>query len=190
MTALIERRMQPRAARRDTSLLQRLTAVALVLASVALLLSQEWSRRVEAMIAEWSIHAVLGLNAQLSETGTTLTVGAGSHTIFSLNVTFACSVVLLLIPFMLTGAALLGTGRATLMRTLPAVVVGAIALLAINAARMVVIARMTHADGLDGFGWSHTVYGSLLVLAGLALTLVAFVRTVSEQHHARKGRRT
>lgn len=171
--------------RRPASIAQWAAAALLLLAIAALLLSQDWSRRLEAGIAEFSIRHILNIGSQLAPTGTELTVGAGSQTIFTLDVSFACSVVLLLTPLMALAAALLASGRASILRTLPTVLVCATALLTLNACRFLLIAALTHTAGLDGYGWAHTVYGSMLVLVGLAIILMTFVKVVS---HTRKKR--
>lgn len=184
------RRQARRMDARRGSFLQKLAAALLLLGVAALFASLDWSRRLEASIAEWSIGAVLRVGSDLAPEGTRLTVGAGSHTIFTLDVSIACSVVLLLTPLLLVAAALLVTGRASLLRTLPAVVFGALMLLAINAARFVLIASMTLNDGLAGYGWAHTVYGSIIALVGLAIVLVGFIRIVAGGAQARKGARS
>lgn len=173
--------------RAPATVAQWVTAALFVVAVIALLMSQDWSRRLEAGIAEFFIGSILGVGSQLAPTGTELTVGAGTQMIFTLDVSFACSVVLLLIPLMALAAALLASGRASIFRTVPAVLVGAGALLALNACRFLMIAALTHATGLEGYGWAHTVYGSMLVLIGLAIVLMAFVKVVSGSRKERQS---
>jgi exosortase/archaeosortase family protein len=161
--------------RRRPTIAGAIASVLLVAGIVALALTLSDSARFEAHIAGWATENILGLPAQLAATGSQLTVGAGTATLFTIEVGVACSVVLLIVPLMLVAIAQLMTGRASVLRVLPAVVVGAVLLLAINALRIMLIVSMTYQQHLEGFGWAHTIYGSLVVLVGLAVTVVGFV---------------
>lgn len=153
----------------------RIVAVLLVLASVGLFVSLDAAQHFEARIAEVAISAVLDTGTRIGSDGTSVLVGIGGARAFTLQISIACSVVLLLVPFFLVAAAMLASGRASVWRAVPAVIGGALLLLAVNAARLVLIAHMTMQDGLDGFGWAHTVYGSAVVLVGLILVIIAFI---------------
>lgn len=150
-------------------------AAVLLITSIGLFLVLDAAQRAEARIAEWAIATVLNTGTRVTGDGMSVLVGIGGTRAFTLQIGIACSVVLILVPFLLIAAAMLASGRASVWRAIPAVIIGALALLAINAARLVLIAHLTMQDGLDGFGWAHTVYGSAVVLIGLVLVIVAFI---------------
>ncbi|UGS24967.1 archaeosortase/exosortase family protein [Microbacterium resistens] len=163
-------------------------AILLVTASVGLFLTLDASQRFEARIAEMAIAAVLDTGTRIDADGTSVLVGLGGHRAFALHIGIACSVVLLIVPFLLVAAAMLASGRASVWRAIPAVVLGAALLLAVNAARLVLIAHLTMQDGLDGFGWAHTVYGSAVVLVGLILVILAFLAVMAIGRRRTLGR--
>jgi exosortase/archaeosortase family protein len=82
---------------------------------------------------------------------------------------------MLLVPLGLVASAMLFTGRASVARAVPAFLIGVAGLFAVNAARLLLISGMTHSEHLEGFGWAHTIYGSVVALVGLAAVLVGFV---------------
>lgn len=169
------RRDSGRRAARRRSASGWIFAVVLVLVSIALFVFLETAVRFETQLAQWAISAALDTGTRVTGDGTSLLVGIGGTRAFTLRVGIACSVVLILVPFLLVAAAMLASGRASAMRALPAVVIGAAALVAVNMARLVLIAFVTMKDGLDGFGWAHTVYGSAVALIGLTLVTAAFI---------------
>ena len=160
--------------RRRASATQLVLAALLAGAAVALVVLLEKAVQVEAHVFAHAIPAVLGTSAVLGDHAT-LTIGAGGPMLFSMTVGLACSIVLLLVPFLLIAAALLSAGRISVLRAVFAVAVGAVLLEAVNTARVVVIAALTIGDGVNGFGWGHTLVGSVIVLAGLLLTTVGML---------------
>lgn len=147
----------------------------ILVASVSILFFLKQGMLLETAIAQWGIENVLGIPAAIEAEGTLFTVGVGTATIFSIQLVIACSVAMLVVPLGLVAALMLLTGRASVLRAVPAFIVGALGLLAVNATRLLLIAGMTHSQRLPGFGWSHSIYGSLVALAGLALVLLGFV---------------
>lgn len=154
-------------------------AVLLVAASIGMFLIIDIAQRFEARIAAAAIRVALDTGTRITLDGTSVLVGIGGTRAFTLTLGIACSVVLILVPFLLVAAGMLASGRASVWRTLPAVIVGATVLLLVNAVRTVLIARLTMDGGLDGFGWAHTVYGSAIALAGLVFVIVTFVAVMS-----------
>ena len=136
---------------------ERLLAGTLIVASIILAGTFEQSQRLEASIARWAITFALDTRVRTTGDGSSLLVGLGGHRAFTLEIGAACSVVLILVPFLLVAAAMLISGRAPIWRALPAVIVGAFMLLAVNAVRLILIAALTLDRGLEGFGWAHTV---------------------------------
>lgn len=164
---------QSRAPKR--TFMRTIFGVALIALSIAMFFFVPQGLLLETAIAQWMIEHVLGLGTALDDTGRVLTIGVGSSTIFSIQLVVACSFFMLVIPLGLVAGLMLASGRASVIRAIPAFLLGAAGLLAVNAARLLLIASMTHSRHLEGFGWSHTIYGSMIALAGLALVLVGFV---------------
>jgi len=161
-------------------------AIILLGVSVGLFVVLDAAQRFEAVIAQRAIAFVLDTGTRIDGDGTSVLVGLGGARAFTLQIGIACSVVLILVPFLLVAAAMLASGRASVWRTIPAVIVGTAALLFVNAVRLVLIAYLTMQDGLDGFGWAHTVYGSAVVLIGLILVIVAFIGVMAIGRRRRK----
>ncbi|QNE35285.1 exosortase/archaeosortase family protein [Leifsonia shinshuensis] len=157
------------ARRRRASVPQLVLAALLTGLAVALVVLLERAVQLEAHLFAQAIPTVLGASAALGEHAT-ITVGAGGPMLFSMSIGLACSIVLLLVPFLLIAAALLATGRISVLRALFAVAIGAVLLEVVNTVRVLVIAALTLGDGVSGFGWGHTLVGSVIVLAGLLLT--------------------
>lgn len=154
-------------------------AAILVMVSIGLFVVLDAAVRFETRLSQWAISTVLSTGTRITGDGTSLLVGLGGTRAFTLQIGIACSVVLILVPFLLVAAAMLASGRASVLRTIPAVIVGTAALFVVNLVRMVLIARLTMDDGLDGFGWAHTVYGSAIVLVGLIVVIVVFIAVMS-----------
>ena len=164
----------PPTRRRRASVPQLVLAALLAGLAVALIVLLERAVQLEAHVFAQAIPALLGASAVLGDHAT-LTVGAGGPTLFSMTVGLACSIVLLLVPYLLIAAALLSAGRISVLRALAAVAVGALLLEAVNTVRVVVIAALTLDDGVNGFGWGHTLIGSVIVLTGLLLATIGML---------------
>jgi exosortase/archaeosortase family protein len=101
----------------------------------------------------------------------------GALTWVGVLVTAECTAVWLIGPFLLL-AGLLAQGRQLKVRAVVvATVVTAAALLVVNIVRLSVIVDATHLWGVNnGFKWSHEVYGSLITIVGVCLSLVLYFR--------------
>ncbi|WP_162259111.1 exosortase/archaeosortase family protein [Oerskovia sp. Root22] len=174
-------------AERGSNLLgARLCAAVFVVLAVVPFVLNEPVRRVEAAVVGWVAQGVLGVDVTLAPVGAVLGVGAGTQSYFQMTVSMACSVVLLTAPLFALAAVLLATGRAPVRRGVLAAALGAVGLELTNTVRLVLIMWMTRRTGLEGFGWAHTVYGSLIVLAGLILVILAFVLVATGRRRARR----
>lgn len=165
---------------------QKITALGLVALVALLVATQEQSRRLEAIVAGWAVEHLLGVGTEVSSTGSSLTVGVQTQHIFTVEVSFACSVTLLFAPFFLIAAGMLACGRTSVMRSIVPLVIGSVGLIVINALRFVLIAAFTRSSNLVGFGWAHTIYGSVLVLVGLIAIEVLFVFLVTRTRTPRR----
>lgn len=160
-----------------------LLGLGLLVGVVAMVVQLDTVQVFESNVAARLIEAVLGVDARVA--GPVITVGLGSQHVFAMQVTAACSVVPLSVPLFLVAVTMLVTGRGSIVRTIPSLVAACVLLLAINAARFTVIAAMTRADGLDGFGWAHTFWGSLIALVGLTTVTLGYVAAVSNRRRTR-----
>lgn len=94
-----------------------------------------------------------------------------------LSLTAECTVAWLIAPLLaLCGLIVLGP-RLRVRAVLVAVGLTAVALVAVNVLRVVVIALATHKWGVDvGYRWSHDVYGSMVTVVGVGVAILLFLR--------------
>ncbi|MFF4404805.1 archaeosortase/exosortase family protein [Streptomyces sp. NPDC001262] len=144
-----------------------------------LIAGQEQVRHQEARLASVLSQFFLGTGTKWEQGTSIFVFGLGTHHVQGLNITFGCSTVLLLVPLLLVAGGFAITGRARPGRLLVVLAVSSLLLIGVNAVRLVGITGFTLHWGMKGFGWSHTVLGSLWVLFGLVGTLVLFVRWVT-----------
>jgi exosortase/archaeosortase family protein len=151
---------------------RQLAALVTVLGAVLAVAEQSWYRGVEARMGAWAVHALLGYAVIAANSGPTFFFGyhEGARTGYlGLEVSLACSSVLLVAPAALATAVLAVASRIPMTRLLLALAATAGLVTAINVLRFVLIALLVDAWGAQaGFGWAHSFFGSLLTLAGLA----------------------
>jgi exosortase/archaeosortase family protein len=147
--------------------------------AILLLLSQNWYRGVEAVVTGDAVSKWLGFPVIVSRAQQTMFFafhGTGPSHMLGLQITLGCSSVLLLAPIILITGALLSLHNISPVRVLLAAAVAASLVVSINVLRLVMIAAMVDWWGVAaGFGWGHTLFGSVLMLVGLAAALGAFV---------------
>ena len=151
----------------------RLTAaLAVVLAALLCLAEQGTYRVLESRAASWAVHGLLGYPVIAANAGPTFFFGyhAGPGTEYlGLQVSLACSSVLLIGPAAFVTAVLAVVGTVKLSRLMLALAATAVLVTLINLLRFVLIAQLVDAWGPEsGFGWAHSFFGSVLTLAGLA----------------------
>lgn len=158
---------------------------------VLLMLNHPLLRQAETVLAAALADAV---------TPGTMYVAPGSHTFFwasatpamhGLRVTPECTAAFLIGPLLIVAGLILASGRFGISRTLLATVISGVTLLVANQARLVLIAWATAEWGVaDGYQWSHTVGGSIVVGIGVALALTAFIiaMTARRRGAGRRGR--
>ena len=151
---------------------RQLAALVTVLGAVLAVAEQSWYRGVEARMGAWAVHALLGYAVIAANSGPTFFFGyheGGRIGYLGLEVSLACSSVLLVAPAALATAVLAVASRIPMTRLLLALAATAGLVTAINVLRFVLIALLVDAWGAQsGFGWAHSFFGSLLTLAGLA----------------------
>ncbi|HTJ66105.1 MAG TPA: exosortase/archaeosortase family protein [Actinospica sp.] len=151
---------------------RQFTAVVTVLGAVLAVTEQARYRGVEARMGAWAVHELLGYAVIAANAGPTFFFGYhdGARTAYlGLEVSLACSSVLLVAPAAVATAVLAVVSRIPMSRLLLALAATAALVTAINVLRFVLIALLVDAWGAQaGFGWAHSFFGSLLTLAGLA----------------------
>ena len=151
-------------------------------ATALLLLSEGWYRGVEAALAGRALSGLLGFPVMISRPLRTVFFafdGTGPAHMLGLQVTLGCSSDLLLAPVLLFTGVLLLFGRSSAPRVLLAALIAASVVVLVNTLRLMLIAVLVDWWGVEtGFGWGHTLFGSVLTLAGMAVALGVFVVAV------------
>lgn len=106
--------------------------------------------------------------------------------VVGLRISAGCTVALLVAPFVLIGALLVAFTRFNFGRLLAGVLLGILALLIVNQARIAVIAFSVQHWGMPGFEFGHKLVGTLIGLAGFALSLVVMVQLAAPARQARR----
>ena len=157
-------------------------ALAVVLAALLALAEQAQYRLFEARFAALAVHRLLGYQVIPANSGPTFFFGyhsGGGTEFLGLQVSLACSSVLLIGPAAFVTAVLAVVGTARLSRLMLALAATAALVTLINLLRFVLIALLVDAWGPEsGFGWAHSFFGSVLTLAGLAGATYLYYRLV------------
>jgi exosortase/archaeosortase family protein len=160
--------------------LPRYAAGAVVCSVAALaLIYQDWYRGAEAALAGDAVGQWLGFPVLVARAQQTMFFafhGTGDAHMLGLQVTLGCSSDLLIAPLLLITGLLLGLGHASAGRIVAAAAVAASIVVIVNVLRLVMIAEMVNWWGAQtGFGWGHTLFGSVLTLVGMFAALTAFI---------------
>jgi exosortase/archaeosortase family protein len=151
---------------------RQFVALVTILGALLAVAEQGWYRGVEARMGAWAVHALLGYAVIAANSGPTFFFGyhEGARIGYlGLEVSLACSSVLLVAPAAVATSELSVYCRIPMSRLLLALAATAALVTAINVLRFVLIALLVDAWGAQaGFGWAHSFFGSLLTLAGLA----------------------
>lgn len=104
-----------------------------------------------------------------------------------LQVTPECTVALLMIPFLLITAWAIWQ-RSRVARSLTALAVSLVLLIALNQLRILIIVSLVLRMGFSsGFYWGHTMIGSVLTVAGVMAVLVLYAFIVFRQRTAARA---
>lgn len=153
--------------------------------ATALYAFNEWFRSVEAAAGERSIKLVTdGHTATIWDQAVTL-FGLGTSHAMGLRITAGCSSALLILPLLLVGAGFMISQRSTIPRILAGTGIGAAVLIVTNQLRLCLIAWFSQQWGDEGFGWAHTVVGSLLSLVGVAASVTALLLVAMRRQEPR-----
>ncbi|WP_369228688.1 archaeosortase/exosortase family protein (plasmid) [Streptomyces sp. R39] len=150
-------------------------AAALFCASGALFAFNGWFRSVEAAMGEYVLGLVTTGTTALNWDQAVTFFGLGTQHAMGLRITAGCSSAMLIIPLLLVGAGFMLSRRSTVARVLAGTAVGAALLVVTNQLRFGLIAWFSQEWGYEGFGWAHTVIGSLISLVGVALSVTVLL---------------
>ena len=146
-------------------------ALVVILGALLTMAEQDLYRTAEARFAAWAVHGLLGYAVIMANSGPTFFFGyhaAHSTAYLGLQVSLACSSVLLVTPAAFATAVMAVVSTVKLNRLLLALAATVVLITGINLLRFVLIALLVDAWGPEtGFGWAHSFFGSVLTLAGL-----------------------
>ncbi|MGI5444031.1 archaeosortase/exosortase family protein [Streptomyces shenzhenensis] len=155
----------------QSSYLRLALAAALLFTSGALFAFNGWFRSVEAAMGEYVLGLVTTGTTALNWDQAVAFFGLGTQHAMGLRITAGCSSAMLIIPLLLVGAGFMLSRRSTIARILAGTAIGATLLVVTNQLRFGLIAWFSQEWGYEGFGWAHTVVGSLVSLVGVALSV-------------------
>ena len=165
--------------RAGAALLRLLALAALLAGGAATFLVEERFRFAEAAWTAWI------LRGPLSRPSRTLTtepvflyqqVPGDDASWAGLAVTTACTAAFYLGGVLVVSGLLLLSRRNSVPRVLAAALAAITLLATVNTARMILIAEAQARWGAQGFGWTHTVVGSFLMVVTLGVCAVLFAR--------------
>lgn len=178
-----------RRARPRRSVPRRLAGVLLCALAVLAVVYQTWYRGVEAALAGGAVSHWLGFPVIVARSQQTMFFafhGTGTAHMLGFQVTLGCSSDLLVAPLLLFTGLLLIVGQIPLSRVLLAMASAGGIVVVVNVLRLVMIAMMVNWWGAEaGFGWGHTLFGSVLTLAGMAAAMFACVFVLNRGRKAR-----
>ncbi|MER6529120.1 archaeosortase/exosortase family protein [Streptomyces sp. NPDC001508] len=150
-------------------------AAALLLTAGALYAFNGWFRSVEAALGEHVVGLVTTGNTTLNWDDAVAFFGLGTERAMGLRITAGCSSAMLIIPLLLVGAGFMLSRRAPVTRILAGTAIGAALLVLTNQLRFGLIASFSQKWGYEGFGWAHTVIGSIVSLVGVAVSVTVLL---------------
>ncbi|RKS86693.1 exosortase/archaeosortase family protein [Microbacterium sp. AG790] len=87
---------------------------------------------------------------------------------YVLQVTTECSAVFLTAPFLVVAALLLLSRRFRVTRVMVSLLLSVSLIVAVNEIRIAFVGAALSWWGVEGYGWAHTVAGSVLSIAAIA----------------------
>lgn len=103
--------------------------------------------------------------------------GLGTDEMFGLRISSGCSAALLVLPILVFATVMLLGHRGRVLDILVGLAVAVGFIIAFNQVRLGIIAFSSMRWGMEGFGWSHTIAGSVISLVGVAIATVTFFAT-------------
>lgn len=166
-------------------------ALVLLAAAVSALLVEEQLRLAEAGAFAWVLSHTVSDSVHTGALGgspvISFSTASGWH---SLRLTAVCSITYYLAPALALGAILTLTPSVRPLRAWAASLVAVVGLVALNQARLLMLALALARFGLDGFHWAHGPIGTAVMLLGIGGTLLMFfVVCLSPARAATRSRR-
>ncbi|MFI2609525.1 archaeosortase/exosortase family protein [Kitasatospora sp. NPDC018619] len=131
--------------------------------------------------ARWLAEHALGLRALLLAAPDAPVLYAGDASGYGRGIalTTGCSSALLIAPLALLAGVLLLFGTRRPSRVLLGFALAAGLVVAANLGRLTLIVAMQHRYGDEGFGWTHVLFGSVLMMAAGLAALLLFLLLVT-----------
>lgn len=171
--------------------LRGLLGLALVAGGVVVMLNHDRLRTLETILAASLSSSVTPGDMYVAPGGHSFFWAAATPAMHGLRVTAECTSAFLVGPLLILAGLILASGRFGLLRALSATAVAGGILVLANQGRIVLIAWATAKWGVaDGYQWSHTVGGSVVVGVGVMLALVAFMIMLSVRRKRTATRRS
>jgi exosortase/archaeosortase family protein len=161
--------------------------------AVGVLAGQARYRGAEASLGARAVRWTLGYPVDAERGMQTLFFGYhhdGKLGLLGLQITLGCSSALLVTPILIVTALLLCFGRMSALRILAAALIAGGLVVGFNVLRLVVIAGLVGVWGpQSGFGWGHTLFGSVLTLVGMSGALAVYWLVVGTRRRPLRLRR-
>ncbi|MFB6887869.1 archaeosortase/exosortase family protein [Kitasatospora sp. NPDC056327] len=147
-------------------------------ACLSLVAGERAFRFAESRGTAWLVEHLLGLRTLLlaGPTAPVLYAGEGTALDRGVAVTTGCSSALLIAPLVLVTALLLLFGNRRPGRVLLALALAAGLVVATNLTRLTLVLAMQHRYGDEGFGWTHVLFGSVLMMAAALAAALLYLR--------------
>jgi exosortase/archaeosortase family protein len=107
-----------------------------------------------------------------------------------LSVTLDCAGALIVAPFLAIAALFALTGRFSAVRMIAGSALACAVVIVTNLFRIAIIGWALTTKGSDGYAWWHTVGGSVMSVAGVAVALLILWRVALAEPRASRTRRT
>lgn len=173
-----------------TQVVNVLLGIALAACGVLLMMNHDLLRQGETILAGVIANPFTPGEMYVSAATHTFFWGMGTADMHGLRVTAECTSAFLLGPLFIVAGLVLTAGRIGTVRILVATIIASTILVLANQTRLALIAWATANWGVDeGYQWSHTVGGSIVVGIGVALALIAFLVTLSLGRNKQKSRK-
>ncbi|MBO1414919.1 exosortase/archaeosortase family protein [Streptomyces sp. FH025] len=146
-----------------------------------LVVGERYYRFREMAGAQWIVSHALGLRTMLLASPDAPVLYAGGDGGFGRGIALStgCSSALLIAPLALLSGVLLLFGSRRPTRVLLGFVLAAGLVVAANLGRLTLIVAMQNRYGDEGFGWTHVLFGSVLMMAAALIALLLFLYLIT-----------
>lgn len=171
-------------------LVRGLLGLALAAGGVLVMLNHDRLRQLETILASAMSDGVTPGDMYVAPGAHSFFWAAATPAMVGLRVTAECTSAFLIGPLLILAGILLASGRFGAFRAISATAVAGSILVLANQGRIVLIAWATAKWGIaDGYQWSHTVGGSIIVGIGVMIALGVFMIMLAAKRRVRPTRR-